>query len=238
MTVQGTRKPVWRAFEQLMAAGTRRVNVTGFISPADGASTVSVLATIDDTPAQTGAVGLQLFVANYHRLGDVATYTCDHARQQCVADPGGAYTDEALCNAHCGGGGGGGAAPPPSVASRTPGLTAGQAQRAPRGGGGGAGGAGALRNCPPANVTLTVKHAAGLAMPPTATARRIDSKHANPQQKWIELGSPKYPTKPQLAAMDAASETVSEQVSLVRISDTESALSFFMEPYSTIHFVL
>jgi hypothetical protein len=219
MTVQGTRKPVWRAFEQLMKAGTRRVNVTGFVSPADGASTVSVLATREDAPAP-GTVGLQLFVANYHRLGDVATYACHQAQQQCVADPNGAYTDEALCNAHCGGG----------ASARLPAAAGGRARTG--------GGAGALRNCPPANVTLTVKHAAGAAMPPTATARRIDSKHANPQQKWIGLGSPKYPTKAQLAAMDAASETAPEQVPLVRISDTESALSFSMEPYSTIHFAL
>ena len=44
---------------------------------------------------------------------------------------------------------------------------------------------------------LTSVHAAAIA--------RIDAQHANPKQKWINLGSPEYPKQEELAQMEQAS---------------------------------
>lgn len=75
MTVNDVRKPAWRAFEFLMTAGDERLPVTGFVSPADKNSTISVLAVRNTTTASaTGSLGVNVYVANYHRLGDVNRY--------------------------------------------------------------------------------------------------------------------------------------------------------------------
>ena len=39
-----------------------------------------------------------------------------------------------------------------------------------------------------------------------ASVRRIDDEHANPRQKWIDLGMPQYPSRAQNAEIAAASE--------------------------------
>lgn len=40
------------------------------------------------------------------------------------------------------------------------------------------------------------------------TLRRIDSRNANPKQKWIELGSPEYPSKEELIQIEQSSSLV------------------------------
>lgn len=77
---------------------------------------VSVFATIGappttDNPAGTdpaealggpAGLGVQLFVANYHRLGDtVEKFQCNEKLQICERRPHGTYTDSALCDANC-----------------------------------------------------------------------------------------------------------------------------------------
>lgn len=98
MTVHGIRKPVWRAFEMLAAAGDRRLPVHGFISPSDEQSDISVLA----TKHEERDLDVHLYISNYHRLANPLHFSCDAAKGQCRKDPDGAYTDEALCNANCG----------------------------------------------------------------------------------------------------------------------------------------
>merc|ERR1719409_2662254 len=97
MTMQGTRKPAWRAFEMLKGAGTERFPVTGEVNPASASSTVSVLA----TNGGGGPMNTQMFVANWHRV-DAQRYSCDSSKKACIPDDHGAFTDEALCNANCG----------------------------------------------------------------------------------------------------------------------------------------
>eukprot|EP00658_Telonema_sp_P-2_P026392 TRINITY_DN20653_c0_g1_i1.p1 TRINITY_DN20653_c0_g1~~TRINITY_DN20653_c0_g1_i1.p1 ORF type:complete len:537 (+),score=113.23 TRINITY_DN20653_c0_g1_i1:211-1821(+) len=93
MTMQGTRKPAWRAFEMLAGAGTERVRVTG----VKNGSSLSVLA----TDGGGGPLGLQLFVANWHRV-DAQRFSCVSSKKICAVDPTGSFTDQALCNADCG----------------------------------------------------------------------------------------------------------------------------------------
>lgn len=62
--VTGTRKPVWRAFELLAGAGTRRLAVSGGVSPAEPDATVSVLATVGGAGA-AGSWARPLLVSTY-----------------------------------------------------------------------------------------------------------------------------------------------------------------------------
>lgn len=55
----------------------------------------------------------------------------------------------------------------------------------------------------PATVTVTLR---GLPSGCRARVRLIDEDHTNPRQEWIELGSPEYPTRRQLRAIEKASE--------------------------------
>ena len=178
MTVTGTRKPVWRAFELLMDAGTERLAVTGSdVSPGSTDSTVSVLATKGGKGA--GPMGLQLFVANYRRLLSVTSYSCDHTTHQCVADQRGDYTDEGACNADCKASSSSSARPTGENGHRTSGLSA----------------AAPGHPWPPLahSVTIHVTHTAGMSMsvPATATLQRIDSTHANAFAEWT--GKPPTP---------------------------------------------
>jgi len=207
MTVHGVRKPVWRAFEMLAGAGNFRIPVSGFVSPADGNSDISVLATTNKDLNLDSKVDLQLFVANYHRLGNPLRYKCDAATSKCVEDAGGSFTDEALCNANCG-----------QDASLV------QSEQSP------------VYESISQNVTLIISHAEGIAIPSTVTAYRIDADHANPMAKWSELGKPKYPTKLQIEEMASASEVGNgEEVHVQRVNATASSLSFLMPPNSAMH---
>lgn len=98
MTVQGIRKPVWRAFEMLAGAGDLRLPVAGAVSPAVGNSSISVLATKRMLGNRTS---IQLFISNLPRAGEPIHFSCDESRGQCKKDHSGRFTDEALCNANC-----------------------------------------------------------------------------------------------------------------------------------------
>jgi xylan 1,4-beta-xylosidase len=49
-------------------------------------------------------------------------------------------------------------------------------------------------------------HLKGIKSRRPATLIRIDPEHANPKQAWLELGSPEYPSKDELAQIDRASQ--------------------------------
>ena len=57
------------------------------------------------------------------------------------------------------------------------------------------------------DVSMTLK---GLAADQPATVTRIDHQSANPKQKWIDLGSPEYPTRAQLTEIERASLPVTQ----------------------------
>ncbi len=59
----------------------------------------------------------------------------------------------------------------------------------------------------------------------------IDSMNANPKQKWIELGSPEYPTKVQIAQIEQAS-TVTPGSLIVETNQQESTLRFVIAPHA------
>ena len=48
----------------------------------------------------------------------------------------------------------------------------------------------------------------GMMPPRSATIARVDAQHANPKQKWIDLGSPAYPTRQELVQIEQASDIV------------------------------
>jgi len=54
-------------------------------------------------------------------------------------------------------------------------------------------------------VLITMK---GMTPANPITAARVDGQNANPKQKWIDLGSPEYPTVQELAQIEQASQIV------------------------------
>jgi xylan 1,4-beta-xylosidase len=64
---------------------------------------------------------------------------------------------------------------------------------------------------------------AGSAAGATARIRRIDEVHANPRRHWVEMGSPEYLSKAQVAALVSASACEGTPLELVRGND---ALNF------------
>jgi xylan 1,4-beta-xylosidase len=54
-----------------------------------------------------------------------------------------------------------------------------------------------------ATITVTL---GGVQPGAKARIRLIDEDHTNPYREWLELGSPEYPTRPQLRALRDASE--------------------------------
>jgi len=75
MTVHGIRKPAWRAFEMLASLGDYRLPVSGNVSPADGSSTVSLLAT---RPQGSGGGALKGPLGGSRRLWDAAGQSQGH----------------------------------------------------------------------------------------------------------------------------------------------------------------
>ena len=213
MTVTGTCKPVWRAFELLMNAGKERLPVTGSeISPISTNATVSVLATKGGTGA--GPMGLQLFVANYRRLLSVDAYSCDHTTHQCVVDQRGDYTDDGACNADC----------------KTGTRRAGLGVVAPG------------HPWPPEahTVSISITHAKSTTVPATAVLRRIDSTHANAFAVWSgAMENVTYPSKLQIEQLNNASMLVGEELDVEKVSDTTVVLTFTVPAEnSAVHIAL
>ena len=163
-TVHGVKKPVFRAFELLAGAGTRRARTTVADSaPAFknasfyGGSTISAFATLGGPDGVGDA--LQVFVANF--AGEKGT-----------------------------------APAPVAPVSR--------------------------------NVTI-VLHAAADA-PTSALLRRIDDNSTAPFAAWQAMGSPPYPTKSQIAALHAASETRDEMRPLAK----DGSLMFEVPAYGVV----
>ena len=230
MTVQGVRKPVWRAFEALEGAGTKRYAVAG----VDPASSVSVFA----TDGGGGALGVQAYVANWHRV-DAERFSCNKASAQCVKDPHGAFTDEALCNANCHGSGKQQLQQPLRSRRASSAVEEDEAEQDEKVARGERRGRNGIVGGPTAQkVTVIVTHAADAAVGTTARTIRIDATHANPQALWESWGSPQYINKTQEAALDAASQVVPEQLPVTRLSATQSAVTVEMPEYSALHLIM
>jgi xylan 1,4-beta-xylosidase len=76
-------------------------------------------------------------------------------------------------------------------------------------------------------VEVTVK---GVTADNTFTMTRIDQASANPKQRWIDLGSPEYPTATQLAEIEAASYPVSQALMAEPAADG-CVLRFVLQPH-------
>lgn len=66
---------------------------------------------------------------------------------------------------------------------------------------------------------------------------RVDSMHANPKRKWIELGSPEYPTKDELALINDASCVTATRLAF-ETNRTGSVLRFAIEPHAVIAIIV
>jgi xylan 1,4-beta-xylosidase len=60
--------------------------------------------------------------------------------------------------------------------------------------------------------------------------RRIDSLHANPKQKWIDLGSPEYPSREQLSQIEEASHVPADVLN-VEMLIAGCMLRFIIPPH-------
>jgi xylan 1,4-beta-xylosidase len=76
-------------------------------------------------------------------------------------------------------------------------------------------------------VSITLK---GMPANGSATITRIDNENANPKQKWIDLGSPEYPTRTQLAEMEQASRPVSQTLAS-ELGEDGLSLRFTLPPH-------
>lgn len=74
---------------------------------------------------------------------------------------------------------------------------------------------------------------AGIAEYATATISRIDAEHVNPKQKWIDLGSPMYPNKVQLAQIEEASRIVIEPLTIL-IKDGVGTIQFTIPEHGVV----
>ncbi len=70
----------------------------------------------------------------------------------------------------------------------------------------------------------------GMASTTPVVIARVDAASTNPKQKWIELGSPEYPTRAQLAEIEQASQFVWQAHALEAVGDT-SVLKFTLPPH-------
>lgn len=95
-TVNGVRKPAWRAFQLMGQAGKHRLPVQGAVAPADPTSFLSVLATKHDSDHVA-----DIFLADW-RPSQAKHFSCDATKAQCFEDPTGTYTDLNSCNGQCG----------------------------------------------------------------------------------------------------------------------------------------
>ena len=220
MTMQGVRKPAWRAFEALQGAGDVRYSAT--VEPATNAtaegttaaaaeaaaSSVSVLATNGADGSSGG--GRQLFVSNWHRV-DAERFKCDAAAKQCKADPSGTFTDQALCEASCGG-------------------KASTLQAA----------SGDDPFARSVTIQLQVGSVDNKSRFSSVTVYRIDPTHANPQAVWQSWGSPQYVTDKQIAAMHAASAVKAEALAVAwdKPAAGFAEIEIDLPGYSAAHIVI
>ncbi|MEK3794430.1 hypothetical protein MKX42_22060 [Paenibacillus sp. FSL R7-0204] len=65
-----------------------------------------------------------------------------------------------------------------------------------------------------------------------ATIRVIDEFHANPKAKWLEQGSPVYPTQHQLQELFQAADMISTPFELKSLPSVEWILELAVEPHS------
>jgi xylan 1,4-beta-xylosidase len=71
----------------------------------------------------------------------------------------------------------------------------------------------------------------------TVSILRVDSQHANPKQKWIDLGCPEYPTGEELARIEQASRLVPEPLHVETDADG-CILRFVLPPHGVASITL
>ncbi len=71
-------------------------------------------------------------------------------------------------------------------------------------------------------VSITLRD---ITRPGPISIARIDQDHANPKKKWMELGSPEYPTEAELVEMETASQVLPEVLE-VKVSEAGMSLHF------------
>lgn len=77
-------------------------------------------------------------------------------------------------------------------------------------------------------VEITLR---GVTISGPVSISRVDSMHANPKRKWIELGSPEYPSQEELAQIDASSQSVSTSLPVETV-DGNCTLRFVMPAHA------
>jgi xylan 1,4-beta-xylosidase len=82
----------------------------------------------------------------------------------------------------------------------------------------------------PINAESVAIHLKGISPNTPASIARIDQEHTNPKQKWIDMGSPNYPTRTQLAELERASVPVVEKLVPETVEDG-CVLRFTLPPH-------
>ena len=68
----------------------------------------------------------------------------------------------------------------------------------------------------------------------TAEICKIDAKHSNPKAAWLGMGSPEYPSDPQLAKLEEASALVWAPFALTAVKSDEHAAKLLVAPNSLV----
>mmetsp|Transcript_44985 Transcript_44985/g.106848 ORF Transcript_44985/g.106848 Transcript_44985/m.106848 type:complete len:629 (+) Transcript_44985:110-1996(+) len=226
MTIHGVPKPSWRAFELLADAGSRRLEVRG-AAPQDAHSTISVLATTGQASFPSSGQLLSIYVSDW-RPPQPKTFSCSPHSGKCVEDDTGSFTDLNVCEAAC-----------HAAAERAGLLQKGRndSQRpqdttADRR---------MMREVAdsPQDVSILILHPAGVEPHASgATMVRVDDEHSNPKALWTSWGRPQYLKSSQVAALQASSVTVPEDVQVLRVNSTASRIVLKVAPNSAARIVL
>ncbi len=83
------------------------------------------------------------------------------------------------------------------------------------------------------NMTVQVPIGVSSAALAHAAVARIDDTHTNPKAKFKELGEPQYPTSTELDALEAASEVIWGKLSDERLDTASSTIALENSPRST-----
>jgi len=88
-------------------------------------------------------------------------------------------------------------------------------------------------NQPAAQAATVTVNLQGVAPGSKATLSLIDADHTNPYREWLDLGSPEYPSRPQLRALEDASEMHSRRLDLsMARGNREAAFTLTLQPES------
>ena len=90
----------------------------------------------------------------------------------------------------------------------------------------------------PAQAATVTVHVSGIPSGAKARVRLIDDDHTNPYREWLELGSPEYPSRPQLRSLNDASELHDRTLELTKEGgkgDASFTLTLPAEGVAAVH---